>query len=71
MFSYLAVHPTKLYFVHAPELMDVLSQLVPHIFKMWRQDNLDQKTTPTTKKYKCKIVCLCLHLIITLNHFSL
>lgn len=39
-FSYLAICPAKLNFVHAPEFMDVLCQLIAHIFKMWRQNNL-------------------------------
>lgn len=48
---YLAVCPSELYFVHSPQLVDVLSQLVPHIVEMWRQDDLDHKDTTITTIY--------------------
>lgn len=38
--SYLAVRPTELNLIHAPQFMDVLSQLVPNLLQMRRHNNL-------------------------------
>lgn len=38
--SHLAVGPAQLYFVHAPQFVDVLSQLVSDLLQVERHDNL-------------------------------